>query len=115
MSATVLGDIENTVAGEAEKGITLTKRVAFSPPDYFDEKSAGMDSLIVDTRTAQRNWFLFATLQTLLLALIIGLVVYKSYSASFVGNWDELTTIFLMAFSADVTVDTIAQLKDKKS
>ena len=108
-----LSDNDSAVSGNAISEVPLKTRTGFLPPDYFTDRGAAMATLLADTRRAQKNWFLYAFLRTALLALLLGLAALKFYGPSFIGTWDELIAIFLFAFSVDVTVDNITQLRDK--
>ena len=63
---------------------------------------------------ARKNWLLYAVVQTLLVAFLLSLAAIKVYGPSFIGTWPELLTLFLFAFSLDITVDNVLQLRDRK-
>jgi len=111
--STTLND--EMATNNAVKEVSLKTRTDFSPPDYFSDSGAAMNTLVADTRRAEKNWFLYAFIQTALLSLLLGLAAFKFYGDSFTGTWDEIIAIFLFAFSVDVTVDKVVELRDKKS
>lgn len=108
-----LGDNDSAASRNELTEVSLKTRTGFLPPDYFTDRGAAMATLLADTRSAQKNWLLYAFLRTALLALLLGLAALKFYGPSFIGTWDEIIAIFLFAFSVDVTVDNVTQLRDK--
>jgi hypothetical protein len=109
---TKMGDEEvKQIAGD---NVTRPNKEPFTPSDYFNEGGAGLDSIFTDIEKAKKNKFIYSLLQTLLLAVVLGLIAFNFYGPSFIGTLNELTTIFLFAFFFDISLDRLMELKSGK-
>jgi len=60
------------------------------------------------------NWWLYATVQTLIMAVLMSLAAYYAYSEAFIGTPREIIGLFLLSFSIDISVEGITKLKDQR-
>ena len=108
------GDGGNQRSLQPDAGSGLSYEATGQSGTASIDRSATVDPLTVRLTKARKNWLLFAAVQTLFLSLIVGVIAYKYYNPSFIGTWDELTTIFLFAFGLDITVGNVLQLRGSK-
>lgn len=113
-------DIKSFTVNDQKKWAT-----AFQDPSAADSHNFIFKSSISDTVIPQiadlpkaidksrSNWFFIAAIQSLILAVLMSGAAYISYADTFKGTWQEITGLFLFAFSLDITVDNIAKLKEK--
>ena len=66
-------------------------------------------------KEAGDSYLLYSIIQGALLLAVISLAAYRFYAPTFVGKTEELIGIFLVAFSLDLTVDSVTSIKDKNT
>lgn len=103
-----------TAPPEVVNTVVLPERPVFTPADYFNTGGAGLARIYSGIRSAQKYNFLYALIQTIILAVLLGVIACNFYGAAFIGTLDELLVIFFFAFSIDVTLDNVMQLKSGK-
>ncbi|GGH65785.1 hypothetical protein HNQ91_002007 [Filimonas zeae] len=99
--------------GPQQAGAAPTPAVANQPDaeGYYETTILSLETIQTLQQAAAKNWWIYALLQTILLALIICMIAYKYYAPGFIGTTDELINIFLFAFAIDVTTDKVLALK----
>jgi hypothetical protein len=86
----------------------------FIPAAYFDDKGAGLPIILSNTRSAQKSMLVYRLIQTLFLSVLLSLIAYYFYGPTFIGTLEDFLLIFLFAFSIDITLDSVMQLKSGK-
>ena len=71
-----------------------------------------LDQAISQTKN---RYLFFNLLQLVLLTILIGLGAYNSYSAVFIGTPDQFITLFIVAFTLDITIGNVGQFKSKST
>lgn len=81
-------------------------------PDYY-LKDQGVGEMIIQRSIAiaQNRYYLFNILQTFILAILIGLAALNTLGPTFTGTWTQLTTLFIISFSMDITVSSLTSMK----
>lgn len=102
----VLNMVRNVVEAEGKD----KKYSVFS----FDVITEHTDLEKAISRTKNR-YLIFNLLQLVLLTILIGLGAYNSYSAAFIGTPDQFITLFIVAFTLDITIGNVGQFKSKST
>lgn len=102
--------VESVFGDQAETAVSQVKHKDENKGS-LDDIAAGKISVSTPLAKARNNWWLYASIQTLLLTMIIGVIAYKTYAPAFVGTFTEVITIFMTAFAIDITVDKVVAMK----
>jgi hypothetical protein len=116
---TTAGSKYVTTLGDADlSGIPgLTKALTSQvPPHTVPATNTGVPEINIENqlKSTRLRFYLFAVTQTVFLMILLGLAGYNFYGTTYSGTYSEIFTIFWLAFSTDITLDSVLAWKDKK-
>ncbi|MBS0031810.1 hypothetical protein ACTJJ0_32760 [Chitinophaga sp. 22321] len=86
----------------------------YEAKDVLDTNSPIWQEISAGSATTKKRIVWYGLIQTAVLAVVLCAIAYNTYAAGFIGTFNEILTLFLFAFSIDVTVDTVLKYKAGK-
>jgi len=84
---------------------------ANSPDYYLSEKGVGEQQVLIAIASSKKWYNTYNIIQLVLLTVVLSLAGYKAFGQQFCGSFDQVISIFLVAFGIDIAAANVATMK----
>ncbi len=107
------GDEQKKIAGIGSTVLNWLQGSFATVGISFVKKELSSDPIESAVASAKTGWFWLTIFKTLFMIVLLSLIAYNIYQADYKGSFSELLTIFIAAFSLDMTLENVIGFQPK--